>query len=131
MNFNSGSLKGLGGLLAGDDAGSSEYRCEENESRKSTESKQGELADAVYQSENNAKHREFGVFNLVVPEAEKAELTVVFRYRSSEVDYAGVIFVVGVSGYQSPVQFNNHRERELLVGRFVQSSGCLDNLYSN
>lgn len=46
---------------------------------------------------------DFGVFDLVVAEAEVTELLVVFRDGFAEVDDAGVVFEVRVSSYKAAV----------------------------
>lgn len=64
----------------------------------------------------------------MVAKTKEAELSVVFGNRGAKVDYAEVVFVVGISGYQASVQLNHHGERKLLVRGLVQSSRSLDSL---
>lgn len=128
MNLNGGGFEGLSSFPAGDDAGGSEYRGEEDEAWESTKAKEEKFSNTVNQCEYNSEYGEFGIFDLVVAETEEAKLPVVFGDRSAEGDYADVVFVVGISSYQAPVQFNHHGEGKFLVRGLVQSPRSLDNL---
>lgn len=128
MNLNGGGFEGLSGFPAGDDARSGEYRGEEDEAWEGTKAKEEEFSNTVNQCEDNPEHGEFGIFDLVVAETEEAKLSVVFGDRGAEVDDAEVVFVVGISSYQAPVQFNHHGEGKFLVRGLVQSPRSLDSL---
>lgn len=127
LDLNGGGFEGFLRFLAGDDFRGDEDGEEEQEPRKRTGAEHDEFRETVEEGEENHEPGEFGVFDLVVAEAEVTEFTVVGGDVLAKLDDAGVVFIVSVAGDQATVHFDDGGERELFVGGLVETAGGLDN----
>lgn len=123
------SGKGFARLFDRDEFSGNKDGGEEDEAGQCSDCHDGEFTKAVDEGKDDLGDGEFGVFHLMVSDAEEPKLLVVIIDGFLEVENPGIVLVMCISFDKTSIELDNHWQRQFLARRIVQTPRGLNELH--